>query len=107
MQGEMKTFKRKIFTSKHPEPMVALIDEIVKNNQEFDTRSDALRRAIEDFFAEGFGELFEGNLYKLVSVRLPKEINSKLNFVYQKSNVFRMALIIFLLKYHYKVIPIE
>ena len=96
-----------VFPSRQPMKIISLIDDIVKKDGRFKTRTDAIIRALEEFFAEGFAELFEEYLYKQTSVRLPQEINVKLNVLYEKSDAVRTALIIFLLKHHYKVIPEE
>ena len=98
---------KNIFTSKHPPKTIQFIDEIVQEFDEFDSRTDVYNKALEDFFAAGFEELFTEGIYKGVSVRLPKELNVKINPLYQKSDAFRMALFLSLLKYYYKVIPIE
>lgn len=104
--GSLKSFERVIFPSKHPERIIELIDEIVKTNSEFESRSDFFRKSLEEFFAAGFDSLFDGHLYKATSVRISKEINSKLDRFLVKSEIVRIALIL-ALRNHYEVIPNE
>ena len=94
-----------VFPCKHPERILDLLDEIVAKDGRWNTRTDAVEHALTDFVEAGFQELFEEYLYKQTSVRLSQELTTKLNVLYEKSDAMRAAIIIFLLIYHYKVIP--
>lgn len=104
MSGNELSFEHKILSLKLPPSFVNSMDHIAKSNGSFDSRSDVFREAWKDLQELPLGDLLDIKEYQLITCRFPKEDVKEITKIYEYSNVLRIAIFLFILKYKYEVI---